>query len=82
MTTTRSPAAAPAPASPRAAPRRTVSRRSFVASLGLAAIAAPFARLVTSVGRAQAAAGPTAKRLVVFFTPNGTVPARWRPSSR
>ena len=61
------------------APRRTVSRRSFVASLGLAAVAAPFVRLVTSVGRARAA-GPATRRLVVFFTPNGTVPARWRPS--
>ena len=67
----------PPPSSP---PRRTVSRRGFLAGLGLTAVAAPFVRMVTDVPRARAAAGATAKRLVVVFTPNGTIPARWRPT--
>ena len=61
-------------------PPRVVSRRSFTAGLGAALLAAPFVGLLTRAGRAHAATGRTAKRLVVFFTPNGTVPARWRPS--
>jgi hypothetical protein len=65
---------------PSSPPRRTVSRRGFLASLGLTAVAAPFVRMVTDVPRARAAAGATAKRLVVVFTPNGTIPARWRPT--
>ncbi len=67
----------PPPSSP---PRRTVSRRGFLAGLGLTAVAAPFVRMLTDVPRARAAAGATAKRLVVVFTPNGTIPARWRPT--
>ncbi|MBL8624706.1 MAG: DUF1552 domain-containing protein [Myxococcales bacterium] len=67
----------PPPSSP---PRRTVSRRGFMAGLGLTAVAAPFVRMLTDVPRARAAAGATAKRLVVVFTPNGTIPARWRPT--
>lgn len=65
---------------PSSPPRRTVSRRGFLAGLGLTAVAAPFVRMVTDVPRARAAAGATAKRLVVVFTPNGTIPARWRPT--
>jgi hypothetical protein len=51
-----------------------------MAGLGLTAVAAPFVRMLTDVPRARAAAGATAKRLVVVFTPNGTIPARWRPT--
>jgi len=52
--------------------RRNVSRRSFVAT---------FVGLLADRTRRAAAATPTAaKRLLVFFNPNGTVPARWRPS--
>ncbi|MBX2798891.1 MAG: DUF1552 domain-containing protein [Myxococcales bacterium] len=43
-----------------------------------AMIAAPFCDLATR--RARAAAAGSAKRLLVLFTPNGTVPHRWRPS--
>ena len=61
--------------------RRNVSRRSFVATLGMSLVAAPFVGLLTgSNRRASAAAATQAKRLLVFFNPNGTVPARWRPS--
>lgn len=57
-----------------------ISRRGFSAGLGAALLAAPFLGLLTRPRRAGAATGVRAKRLVVFFTPNGTVPARWRPS--
>ncbi len=63
-----------------ATPRHTVSRRGFTAGLGAALLAAPFLGLLTRSRRARAATGVAAKRLVVFFSPNGTVPARWRPS--
>jgi hypothetical protein len=61
--------------------RRVVSRRSFTASLGMAVLAAPFVQLLAGgTRRASAAPATRAKRFVVFFTPNGTVPARWRPT--
>jgi hypothetical protein len=56
------------------------SRRAFTAGLGAALLAAPFVGLLGRARRAGAATGVRAKRLVVFFTPNGTVPARWRPT--
>ena len=46
----------------------------------MALLAAPFVGLLTRGRRAAAAPATTARRLVVFFTPNGTVPARWRPT--
>lgn len=58
--------------------RRTVSRRAFTAGVGAALLAAPFVELLAP-RRARAAAGK-AKRLVVVFNPNGTVPAKWRPT--
>jgi hypothetical protein len=70
---------APAPYRSKRDERRTVSRRAFSASLGMAVLAAPFLGLLR--GRTAVAAPATkAKRFVTFFTPNGTVPARWRPS--
>lgn len=69
-----------APDSSRREIRRTVSRRAFTASLGMSLLAAPFVGLLTRSRRAAAAPATAARRLVVFFTPNGTVPARWRPS--
>ncbi len=64
----------------RPAPRRNVSRRSFVATLGMSLLAAPFVGLLGGRRGAVAAPATTARRLVVFFSPNGTVPSRWRPS--
>lgn len=58
--------------------RRLVSRRAFTAGLGASLLAAPFLELLHP--RRAWAADKTAKRLVVVFNPNGTVPARWRPS--
>ncbi len=59
--------------------RRTISRRAFTAGAGAALLAAPFVELLMP-RRARAAAAKTAKRLVVVFNPNGTVPALWRPT--
>ncbi|MCC6645093.1 MAG: DUF1552 domain-containing protein [Polyangiaceae bacterium] len=56
-----------------------ISRRSLSLGLGAALLASPFVDLLSGGGRARADAKKTARRLVVFFTPNGTVPSRWRP---
>ena len=53
------------------------TRRQFLAGVGGAALAAPFARLLTPTARADAS---MARRLLVFFTPNGTVPDRLWPT--
>ena len=53
------------------------SRRRFLAGLGAATLAAPFCRLLLPEARA-ADGGP--KRLLVVFTPNGTMPERLWPS--
>lgn len=57
----------------------TFSRRRFAQSLGAALLAAPFLSLLTEKP-ARADMGKTAKRLVVFFSPNGTIHEHWRPS--
>lgn len=56
--------------------RRGISRRGFVRALGLAALAAPFVR----PGRALAAESGFAQRIIVFFSPNGTIHRFWRPT--
>jgi len=53
------------------------TRRQFLAGLGATALAAPFTRLLTGTARADSA---QARRLVVFATPNGTVPDRLWPT--
>ena len=58
--------------------RRNVSRRAFTAGLGATLLAAPFIELLAP--KRAWAGGKRAKRLVVVFTPNGTVPAKWRPT--
>ncbi|MCA9562260.1 MAG: DUF1552 domain-containing protein, partial [Myxococcales bacterium] len=57
-------------------PKPGISRRAFARTLGLAALTAPFAR----VPKAFAEGSGFAKRLVIFFSPNGTVHEYWRPS--
>ena len=52
-------------------------RRSFLAGLGASLLATPFCSLLS--GEAQAGAVP-ARRLLIFFSPNGTVHEHWRPS--
>lgn len=55
----------------------SVSRRRFLAGAGATLVAGSFLRFF--LGESRADAGKTAKRLVVFFTPNGTVHKHWRP---
>ncbi|MBK8261940.1 MAG: DUF1552 domain-containing protein [Nannocystis sp.] len=52
-------------------------RRNLLRGLGVGLVAAPFVDLLLRPRRAAAAG--VARRLVVFFSPNGTVPARWTP---
>jgi hypothetical protein len=58
--------------------RTNLSRRRFSLGLGASLLAGPLLGLLHGVSRAEA--GKTAKRLIVFFTPNGTVHKHWRPS--
>jgi len=55
------------------------SRRRFLSASAATVLAAPFANLLSSPARAAADVGG-ARRLLVFFTPNGTVHEHWRPS--
>lgn len=58
--------------------RRTLSRRAVLRGAG-AAVALPF--LGSMLAPLRSHAGPTIpKRLVVFFTPNGTIGDAWRPT--
>ena len=54
------------------------SRRNFLHAGAASLLAAPFVRLLH--GGSAHADGGVAKRLLVYFTPNGTVPARLWPS--
>lgn len=54
-----------------------ITRRNFLRGAGGAALALPL--LQTTPARAQAAAFP--KRLIVWFTPNGTNPETWFPAA-
>ena len=73
--------------------KRTISRRAFTSALGASLVAASFVEVArgeraTPRGRTFAqrtarllgAPGSAAKRLIVFFTPNGTVHRYWRPT--
>lgn len=56
-----------------------LSRRQFHFGLGASLLAAPFLGLLRGARPARAA-GAGAKRLIVFFSPNGTVHKHWRPT--
>lgn len=56
----------------------TVRRRHFLKLAGAGLVAAPFVNLART-RRARAADG-VAKRLVIFFSPDGIVHSHWRPS--
>lgn len=58
---------------------RKLSRRHFNFGLGASLLAAPFLGLLRGSARAAAGDG-TAKRLILFFSPNGTVHQHWRPT--
>jgi hypothetical protein len=57
-----------------------LQRRAFLRATGLSLVAAPFLKLLGRPARADTGASPSAKRLLVLFTPNGTVPSFWRPA--
>lgn len=52
-----------------------VNRRNLLRGLGAGAVLSPFVPLLNASG--QTALFP--KRLVLFYTPHGTVPEAWRP---
>jgi len=56
------------------------SRRKFIASAATAAIAAPFIRILNGDSAYAAEGDGFAKRLIIFFSPNGTVHSHWRPT--
>lgn len=53
-------------------------RRRFLAGLGASLLAGPILGLTGRTTRADTS--KTAKRLIVVFTPNGTIHSHWRPS--
>jgi len=55
-----------------------LSRRRLLHSAGAALLAAPFYRLLAGGHKAHAAG--LSKRLIIWFSPNGTVHKHWRPS--
>jgi len=57
---------------------RSPSRRRILRAGAASLLAAPFVRLLH--GGTARAEGPPAKRLLVYFTPNGTVPSRLWPT--
>lgn len=56
-----------------------MNRRTLLRLGAASAVTLPFVRLLQ---QPAAAAAVPAQRLLVFFTPNGTVPDRWRPETR
>lgn len=62
----------------RQCPVMRLPRRSLLRGLGIGLVAAPFLNLL-SAPRSRAE-GAAARRLIVFFSPNGTVPKHWAPS--
>ncbi|MBZ5707962.1 DUF1552 domain-containing protein [Nannocystis pusilla] len=57
----------------------SIRRRSLLRGLGIGLVAAPFVNLL-SAPSSRAEGGPVARRFIVFFSPNGTIPQHWRPS--
>ena len=54
-------------------------RRRFLQASATSVLAAPFVRILNQPARASSEVGG-ARRLLVFFTPNGTIHEHWRPS--
>jgi hypothetical protein len=55
-------------------------RRAFGAALGASLVAGSFMPYAKGAPPSRTTAAAAAKRLVVFFTPNGTVHKHWRPT--
>jgi hypothetical protein len=58
--------------------RERLTRRQLTVGLGASLLCAPFLDLLAKPARA--ASGKFADRLVLFFSPNGTVPRLWAPA--
>ena len=56
---------------------KRISRRTFGLGVGASVLAGSWLRGLNGV--AHAAETPSAKRLVIFFSPNGTIHNHWRP---
>lgn len=54
------------------------NRRTFTKGLSAALLAAPFFQILE--GPAHAAPGDNPTRMIVFFSPNGTIHKHWRPT--
>lgn len=54
-----------------------INRRQSLKGMGAALLCAPFYRLLSEPARARAAVAP--KRIIFWFSPNGTVHKHWRP---
>ena len=61
--------------------KKTIDRRHFLRSIGASAAAAPF---LTGLPGISSAAAPNAgkKRVVIFFSPNGTIPQEFWPEDK
>ena len=60
---------------------RRFSRRSFAMSAGATMLLAPFMRFAKPAKAVNGlGAEGVAKRLIIFFTPNGTIHKHWRPT--
>ncbi|MBE86541.1 MAG: hypothetical protein CMO69_02250 [Verrucomicrobiales bacterium] len=57
----------------------TIDRRQFIRSLGVSSTSLPFLMGLPSLGIAKTA--PRRKRLVIMFSPNGTIPKNFWPDS-
>ena len=57
----------------------TIDRRQFIRNLGVSSTSLPFLLGLPSLGLAKIA--PSRKRLVVMFSPNGTIPKNFWPES-
>ena len=58
--------------------RMQITRRHILKGLAASALCAPFYRLLAQPARVRAAAAP--KRIIFWFSPNGTVHQFWRPT--
>ena len=58
------------------------SRRSFLRNLGLSASAAPFLAQLPYLGAATAEKAAPKQRLIVVFSPNGTIPKNFWPDQQ
>ena len=59
--------------------RTTSNRRRFLRELGLGTSVLPFITGLPSLRAADASASPAPKRLIVMFSPNGTLPDQFWP---